>query len=71
MSRPKDDIIPIVEAGGGVMFNASGRPTEDLVHIVKCASSKTIIILRNMSGRSTQDLAHIAQNASGQVIFEL
>jgi hypothetical protein len=68
--KTTNDLVSIVEAGGGLDLDVSMRFTPDLVKIASAAlKSGATVILRNIGMRVTHDLVEIAQAGGGRVIF--
>ena len=69
-SKQTDDLVRIVEAGGGLTLDASNRSTDDLVLIAEAAaSSDARVTFRKVGGRDTDELVLIAEAGGGNVGF--
>jgi hypothetical protein len=68
MSKPTDDLVRIVNAGGGLDLRNMSKPTEDLVRIASAASGKRAAVTIN-GNKPTDDLVRIASAGKGCVTF--
>jgi len=70
--KSPDQLSQIVQAGGGIIVDASKYSTEQLVKIASSAKGKNAtILIRNADRKTTEKLRHIAEAGSGHVTFEL
>src|SRR5262245_26892409 len=66
------DLKKIVISGGGLVLEARGRSTIDLMEIAaQCADSRTTLYLKNCDGFVTTDLMKIAAAGNHHVVIEL
>jgi hypothetical protein len=72
MSISTDDLVKIVEAGGGVTFDAEAKTKDELVRIATAAAQfDATVTFRNVTSLSVDDLVEIAKAGDGWVIFEM
>ena len=68
---PVDDLIRIVNAGGGFRLDATHRYPDELMQIATAAKTGgATVIFYGMSAYYTDDLMRIATAGMGSVIFE-
>ncbi len=69
--RSIDEVVRIVEAGGGVVLAASMKRREDLVRIAQAAArSGAKVTLQGLGMRGTDEIVEIASAGGGNVIFD-
>ncbi|ODA46627.1 hypothetical protein BC476_18980 [Vibrio parahaemolyticus] len=68
MSKPIDQLIQIVNAGGNIVIG--NKPTEQLVALVE-AAAKTGSQVTIKSNKPLDDLILIANSCNGNVTFDL
>jgi len=69
--KTTDELVKIVAAGGGLVFEPGRRTTDELTRIAAAAKhSGATVVLRNMAVRKTDALIKIASAGKGKVIFE-
>ena len=69
--RTTEELVRIVNAGGGLVLEVTRRPTDELAKIAAAAKrSGATVIFRHVATRKTDDLAKIAAAGKGVVIFE-
>jgi hypothetical protein len=72
MSISTDDLLKIVEAGGGLTLDAGTKTKDELVGIATAAGHfEVLLALRNVIGLALDDLVEIAKAGDGMVTFEL
>lgn len=70
-SKPIDELIRIVAAGGGLRMHIGSRDTGELIELARAAQKGgSVLLLTGLSSRDTADLVEIAQAGRGAVIFE-
>jgi hypothetical protein len=68
--RSTEELIRIVNAGGGLVLDAATRSTEDLIRIAHAGSTKGVrLVLVGLATKSTEDLIRIANAGNGCVQF--
>ena len=69
--RSTEDLIRLVQAGGGLMFSATDRPTDDLVRIAAAAAEWGVpVTFSGLENRGTDDLLLIAVAGQGSVVLK-
>lgn len=72
MSKTIEQVVQIIDSGGGVILDAKGRGTERLVEVAAAAVRSDVkVILRNAGAKTTDQLVEIATAGKGRVVFEL
>ncbi len=72
MSKMTEQIIQVIQAGGGVVIDAKSKMTEQLVEIASAAAqANVVVILKNSESKMTEHLVRIAQAGKGKVLFEI
>ena len=72
MSLSTEDLVKIVEAGGGLTLEAGSKSKDDLVTIATGATNLDVILtLKNVTALTVDDLVEIARAGDGCVTFEL
>jgi hypothetical protein len=70
--KTTDELIKIAASGGGLIFEAGKRTTDELANIAAAARrSGATVIFRNSAIRKTDSLVRIAVAGKGHVFFEL
>ena len=70
MNRPLEDLIRIIQAGGGITVDGT-RPTEELIKIAAAASAgKAKVIMAESEYKTADDLIRIAKAGGGNVVFQ-
>ncbi|ESZ55604.1 hypothetical protein X728_28920 [Mesorhizobium sp. L103C120A0] len=68
--RPTSELVKIVSVGGGLVIDASLRPTLDLIQLAAAAKqSGARLFIRGMKLRQTADMMQIAAAGGGMVQF--
>jgi hypothetical protein len=71
MSISTDDLVKIVEAGGGLTLDAATKSKDELVQIATAATgSEAGVIFRNVTALAVDDLVEIAATGEGCITFE-
>lgn len=66
-----DNLVRIVNAGGGVSIDASKFVTDNLVRIANASRDKNCtIIIRHSNKLVTDNIVRIANAGNGNIIFE-
>jgi hypothetical protein len=69
--RSTEELVRIVQAGGGLKLTATHRSTDDLVLIAAAAPDWGVpVTLSGLEDRSTDDLVLIAEAGQGSVILK-
>jgi hypothetical protein len=72
MSLSTDDLIKIVEVGGGLMLDGGSMSKEDLLRLAAAAGKfEAGVTLRNLTGTAVDDLVEISRASDGYVTFDL
>lgn len=72
MSKTISDLEQIVSVGGGIIIDAKGRITKDLIKIASfAAESRATVVIKNASPKTTNELMQIGAAGRGTVMFEL
>ena len=70
--RSSDQILKIVTSGGGVIIDASGRMTDQLIRIAAAAAATgAVVIIKNTKNMMSDSMVKIATAGRGSVIFDL
>ena len=70
-SRTETDLLTIASAGGGMILDASGKTTTELIDLAAVtATAGGTLTLQNVGGFTTSDLVRIAAAGSTHVIFQ-
>ena len=69
--RSTEDLIRLVQAGGGLRLSATDRTTDDLVRIAAAAAEWGVpVTFSGLASRSTDDLLLIVDAGQGVVVLE-
>jgi hypothetical protein len=69
--KTTDELVSIVAAGGGLVFDPGRRSTEELIRISTAAKrGGATVVFKNMALRKTDALLKIAAAGRGNVIFD-
>jgi hypothetical protein len=72
MALSTDDVIKIMEAGGGLVLDAGTLSKEDLHRIAPIAAQREVMVhLKNAKDMDVDDLVELSQASDGYFIFEL
>lgn len=74
MERSADDLVKIVEAGGGLVVDAEGLSKDDMINIAKASDkSEVTVIFKNVGSKSTEELVEVAEaeGEDGSILFYL
>ena len=69
--RPTHSLVKIASTEGGFIFNATHRPTDELLKAANAAASRrgTRIVFTGMASRPTDDLIQIGRAGKGCIQF--
>ena len=71
MSMSTDDLVKIVDAGGGLTLDAGTKSKDELVRIAEVAAmSDAGVTFRNVTALAVDDLVEIAKAGDGCISFE-
>lgn len=69
--RSTEELIRLVQAGGGLKLTATDRSTEDLVLIAAAAAEWGVFVtFSGLEGRTTDDLLRIVAAGQGSVVLK-
>lgn len=72
MSTSTDDLIRIVEAGGGLTLDVETKAKDELVRIATAAGQfEANVTFTNVTSLAVDDLVEIAKAGDNMVTFEL
>jgi hypothetical protein len=70
--KTPEQLSQIVEAGGGIIIDASKYTTSELTQIASAAKGNNAsVVIRNADKKTTEKLRQIALAGAGRVTFEL